>query len=130
MRVSATLGWWYRFDVTRFSSSMTARLAPSLAPDGPTKAIPPPRRNPVPIQISDGEDRQQGHSIEHRIKIRTSSMAGSCANTDLKPTVRRHPGLKGLMGSDLSDPVRQGRRTGAPMDGFMACQTDPIPLAL
>jgi hypothetical protein len=34
------------------------------------------------------------------------------------------------MGSDMADPVRQGRRTGAIRDDFMACQTDPIPLAL
>ncbi|WP_267903007.1 hypothetical protein [Nitrincola iocasae] len=34
------------------------------------------------------------------------------------------------MGSDMADPVRQGRRTGAIRDDFTASQTDPIPSAL
>lgn len=35
-------GRWYHFRATRFSSSLTARLPPSLVADGRPEVLPPP----------------------------------------------------------------------------------------
>ncbi|WP_144244141.1 hypothetical protein [Nitrincola sp. A-D6] len=89
----AMLGWWCRFGVTRFSSSMTARLPPSGRQTVPPKRYHHPAQIPLPNQLKSGTQ-----------------------------VVR-------LMGSDLADPVRHGRRTGAPMDGFTASQTNSDPIS-